>query len=127
MKNAPFSFLQTDFILKDKAGRIHLFEVKSVNVSNAAQFDTEEYKKKINALRDCYRQCSILTDYIFYLPVLKNDVWQIIRFKNGAEDTITFDGFKQDLQSEEKKQATPIVMSNATYKSTSSPTLAAEE
>lgn len=116
-----------DFILKDRKGKIHLFEVKSVNVSNSTQFDTEEYKRKINALKDCYRQCSILTEYIFYLPVLKNDIWQIIRFKNGAEDTITFDGFKQDLQSEEKKQATPIVMSNATYKSTSSPALAAEE
>ena len=110
-----------DFILKDKAGRIHLFEVKSVNVSNAAQFDTEEYKKKINALRDCYRQCSILTDYIFYLPVLKNDVWQIIRFKNGAEDTITFDNFKQELKSDCKKPANSVIMHNGTY-TQSSPT-----
>ena len=36
-----------DFVLKDDKGQIHLFEVKSVNVSNKATFDTEEYKEKI--------------------------------------------------------------------------------
>ena len=78
-----------DFILKDSKGTIHLFEVKSVNVSNSAQFDTDEYRTKVNALKECYKQCSKLTKHIFYLPVLKGDVWQIFRFKNGEEDIIT--------------------------------------
>lgn len=33
-----------DFIMKDSYGRIHLFEVKSVNCSNISHFDSDEYK-----------------------------------------------------------------------------------
>ncbi|MBR3566698.1 MAG: DEAD/DEAH box helicase family protein [Salinivirgaceae bacterium] len=87
-----------DFVLKDKSSRIHLFEVKSVNVSNASQFDSEDYKSKIKALRECYKHCSELTDYCYYLPVLKNDVWQITRFAGGEEDTLTIDSFKDSLK-----------------------------
>ncbi len=84
-------FSYPDFVMKDKQGRIHLFEVKSVNVSNSADFDTEEYKRKIRALEECYKQCSLLTNQIFYLPVQNNDVWQIKRFINGEETNITKD------------------------------------
>ena len=86
-----------DFVMKDKKGRIHLFEVKSVNVSNAAQFNTDEYKSKINALKACYKRCSELTDHVYYLPVLKNDVWQITRYDKGVEQTITKNQFLLDL------------------------------
>ncbi|MBO7598405.1 MAG: DEAD/DEAH box helicase family protein [Bacteroidales bacterium] len=82
-----------DFVLKDKKGRIHLFEVKSVNMSNAAQFDSDEYKGKILALIECYKQCSKLTNYNFYLPVLKEEVWQITKISNGNEETITKEKF----------------------------------
>lgn len=87
-----------DFILKDAFGRIHLFEVKSVNVSNREQFDAMEYKEKINELKKCYKRCSELTGHYFYLPVLKEEIWQITRFQNGVEDTITFDELKRSLR-----------------------------
>lgn len=86
-----------DFIMKDKKGRLHIFEVKSVNDSNAIRVNPEEYKDKIRALKECYRQCSKLLDYYFYLPVLKEDCWHITRFYKGNEDTITDDMFTQEL------------------------------
>ena len=82
-------FSYPDFVMKDSKGRIHLFEVKSVNVSNAAQFDSEEYKAKIKALKACYIRCSELTGYIYYLPIQKDDDWQITRIENGSEEIIS--------------------------------------
>ena len=84
-------FSYPDFILKDVFGRIHLFEVKSVNISSStpAKFDSDEYKSKVEELKRCYKQASLLTGYIFYLPVLKDDVWHITRLLNGEEDNIT--------------------------------------
>ena len=93
-------FSYPDFVLKDTFGRIHLFEVKSVNVSNKSQFDSPDYKLKINALRACYLRCSELTEHYFYLPLLKGDVWQITRFHKGAEDIISLDTFKKSLEVE---------------------------
>ena len=87
-----------DFVMKDRQGYIHLFEVKSVNVSNAAQFDSVEYKIKVNALKRCYLQCSILTDHAFYLPILEDESWQIIRFLKGKEDPLSKDEFIDSLR-----------------------------
>ena len=87
-----------DFVMKEREGWIHLFEVKSVNVSNAAQFDSNEYKSKVLALKACYKRCSELTDYFFYLPVLKDDVWQITRFFRGTEDTIPKERFIESFK-----------------------------
>ncbi len=86
-----------DFVLKDKCGRIHLFEVKSVNVSNAAQLDSQEYKNKILALKECYKRCSELTEYYYYLPVLKDDIWQITRIAGGNEEVMTKETFVKSL------------------------------
>lgn len=86
-----------DFIMKDKKGDLHLFEVKSVNDSNSIRINQEEYMYKITALKECYRQCSKLLDYYFYLPVLKEDCWHITRFYKGKEDTITDDMFRCEL------------------------------
>ena len=85
-----------DFIMKDSFDRIHLFEVKSVNVSGdtPGAFDKIEYKLKIEELKKCYKQASTLTGYIFYLPVLKDDNWHIARLLDGQEDTLTEDQFK---------------------------------
>ena len=82
-----------DFVMKERQGWIHLFEVKSVNVSNEAQFDTEEYKLKIDTLKKCYKQCSVLTDHYYYLPVLKGDGWRIFRFVKGDEKILSKDDF----------------------------------
>jgi len=87
-----------DFVMKDRQGYLHLCEVKSVNVSNAAQFNSEEYKIKVNALKKCYLQCSKLTDYAFYLPVLKDESWHIYRFLNGIEEPMSKDQFIEELK-----------------------------
>lgn len=87
-----------DFVMKEKNGSIHLFEVKSVNVSNNQNFDSDEYRTKVKALEDCYRQCSLLTDYCFYLPVLKDEIWQITRFYKGTRETMTKQRFIQSIK-----------------------------
>lgn len=83
-----------DFVLKDKKQRIHLFEVKSLNVKSGSQIDTEEYKAKVFALKECYKHCSLLTGQIFYLPILKEEKWQISRFMNGEETTLSVKQFR---------------------------------
>ena len=84
-----------DFILKDCYNRIHLFEVKSVNLSNkmSSGFDSVEYKLKVAELKKCYLQASLLTESIFYLPVLKEDTWYITQLYNGKEKQITKEQF----------------------------------
>lgn len=86
-----------DFVMCDKLGRIHLFEVKSVNVSQGILFDTEEYKEKVRVLKECYRHCSRITRQLFYLPVLRHDEWQITRFKDGEEKPLSLDEFVGSL------------------------------
>lgn len=87
-----------DFVMKDKHGRIHLFEVKSMNPSNSQNIDTAVYKAKINTLKECYKACSaILENHIFYLPTLKEDDWTILKYESGIEDTISEDEFIRSL------------------------------
>lgn len=83
-----------DFVLKDSYGRIHLFEVKSVNCSNNSHFDSKEYKDKMEELKKCYKQASVLTGYNFYLPVLKDEDWHITLLSKGQEITKTLSQFK---------------------------------
>lgn len=93
-----------DFVMEDKQGRIHIFEVKSVNKSKGQMIDEEEYEKKINALKDFYQHCSAkLTDHIFYLPILEKDEWTIFRYKDGEGQPITERMFKNSLKNEELK------------------------
>ena len=77
-----------DFVMKDKKGRIHIFEVKSVNKSTQLNIDEAEYAKKVSALISCYLECSRKTNHIFYLPVLDKSQWQITVLKNGEKSTI---------------------------------------
>lgn len=86
-----------DFVMRDRQGRIHLFEVKSVNVAQGALFDTEEYKEKVRTLKECYRHCSRLTGQLFYLPVLRGDEWQITRLADGEEALLTKEAFVASL------------------------------
>ncbi|MCI7003473.1 MAG: DEAD/DEAH box helicase family protein [Clostridia bacterium] len=92
-----------DFILKDSYDRVHIFEVKSVNISNAtpAMFDSMEYKIKMEELKRCYKQASKLTGYYFYLPVLKEDVWYITQLYNGNERNLTKDQFLNFIRNNE--------------------------
>ena len=81
----------------------YLFEVKSVNISNAApaDFNGMEYKLKLEELKKCYKQSSLLTGYIFYLPVLKNDIWYITRLMDGDETTLTEEQFKNFVKTKQ--------------------------
>ncbi len=83
-----------DFIMKDKFGRIHIFEVKSVNQSASFGFDNNIYVAKVAELKKCYKQASIITGHIFYLPIMRDDVWRITRYQNGNEETLTIDQFR---------------------------------
>lgn len=83
-----------DFVMKDKKGRIHIFEVKSVNGYGAA-FDPQEYEDKINELKECYKAASAkLKDHLFYIPIKDGDNWQIFRYKDGQEMSMTKQQFK---------------------------------
>lgn len=85
-----------DFIMKDYFGRIHIFEVKSVNNSNklSADIDRQIYTEKALELIKCYKQASLLTGYLFYLPVKKDDLWQIIRLENGVKTILSKSQFE---------------------------------
>ena len=87
-----------DFIMKDKKGNIHIFEVKSVNISKEHIIDTDEYNKKIEELKKSYKQASKLTKHIFYLPLLKDNDWKITRYKDGLEDMINEKMFEDSLK-----------------------------
>ena len=91
-------FSYPDFVLKDSYGRIHIFEVKSVNKSKNVDVDEEEYKNKIIQLKECYKQASILTDQIFYLPIMSGNDWNIIQFKKGNEKTLRKVQFVEDIK-----------------------------
>lgn len=91
-----------DFVMKDRFGRIHIFEVKSVNRASGINIDDDEYFIKIEALKKCYKQASILTGYLFYLPVLENDVWKIYQYNNGIEDILTLDQFRTFVNTESR-------------------------
>jgi type III restriction enzyme len=82
-----------DFVMKDKFDRIHIFEVKSTNISGQQSIDSRLYMEKIEELRKCYKQASALTKQFFYIPIFKDETWEIFRYHNGNEDTITRDTF----------------------------------
>jgi type III restriction enzyme len=88
-----------DFVMKDKFGRIHIFEVKSLNISGQQLFDSSLYEAKIEELRNCYKQASALTDQFFYLPILDGNTWIIIRYYKGNSDDISVDTFMKSVMS----------------------------
>ena len=83
-----------DFIMKDCKGRIHIFEVKSVNQSTSFNIDNNIYTSKVAELKKSYKQASLLTGQYFYLPIQTGNDWQIIRFANGVEDTLSSSQFE---------------------------------
>lgn len=84
-----------DFVMMDSYGRIHIFEVKSVNISKsmAGVFDNTAYKAKVEELKKAYKQASKLTDQRFYLPILRDDRWRIFRYAGGMEKILTKEEF----------------------------------
>ena len=86
-----------DFIMKDKFGRIHIFEVKSVNQSASFGFDNNIYLAKVAELKKCYKHASLLTGHIFYLPIMRDDIWRITKYEAGEESTLTIDQFRNSI------------------------------
>lgn len=87
-----------DFIMKDYKDRIHLFETKSINQSSELDINKEEYEAKVEALKECYKQASVLTGYYFYLPVQVGSDWQIFRYFNGTEEKMSLREFRKSLK-----------------------------
>ena len=83
-----------DFIMKDSYGRIHIFEVKSVNESANYTFDNNLYKAKIEELKKCYKQASLVTSQILYLPIMDGNIWKITQYLDGVEKTLTKSQFE---------------------------------
>lgn len=89
-----------DFVLKDRQGRIHVFEVKSVNRAGNMPVDEAEYQRKVNELKECYRVSSaLLPDHIFYLPILKGDDWDIFKFEKGKSSMTSLEGIRKEMTS----------------------------
>ena len=80
--------------MKDAKGRIHIFEVKSVNQSANFNIDNNIYVAKVAELKKSYKQASILTGQYFYLPIQTRNDWQIIQFANGVESTLSSSQFE---------------------------------
>ena len=88
-----------DFVMKDKLGRIHIFEVKSVNVAAGLNIDMNEYENKVKALHELYLACSKkLPEYRFYLPIMKDEEWRVRRYWNGIFKEISHEEFKKSLK-----------------------------
>ena len=83
-----------DFIMKDTKGRIHIFEVKSVNQSANYNIDNNTYVAKVAELKKSYRQASLITGQYFYLPIQLGNDWQIVQFANGVERTLSSSQFE---------------------------------
>jgi len=84
-----------DFIMKDSYGRIHIFEIKSVNKSSGMPggFEGIVYENKFAELKKAYKQASKLTRQIFYLPVMRDENWRIFQYMDGNEKTLSKDEF----------------------------------
>lgn len=84
-----------DFVMKDSFDRVHIFEVKSVNISAnmVGGFDNNIYKTKLEELKKAYKQASKLTDQIFYLPILRDENWRIFQYVEGSERLLSKDEF----------------------------------
>jgi type III restriction enzyme len=84
-----------DFVMKDGFNRIHIFEVKSVNISAnmVGGFDNNIYKAKLEELKKAYKQASKLTEQIFYLPILRDDNWRIFQYITGNEKILSKEEF----------------------------------
>lgn len=90
-----------DFVLKDRSGRIHIFEVKSINGNGASGFSSEEYMEKIEVLKECYKVASSkLKNHIFYIPIKDCDKWQIYRYVDGGQQIMSKNELKDSFNHE---------------------------
>lgn len=92
-----------DFVMKDAYNRIHIFEVKSVNVSSKMGIDNNIYKTKVNELKKAYKQASKITANIFYLPIQNEDEWTIFQYQNGSETVLSKSQFESFIKGNPNK------------------------
>lgn len=92
-----------DFVMKDAYNRIHIFEVKSVNVSSKMGIDNNIYKTKVNELKKAYKQASKITANIFYLPIQNEDEWTIFQYQNGSEAVLSKSQFESFIKGNPNK------------------------
>ena len=79
--------------MKDKFGSNTHLEEKCKSIC-FVWLDNNIYISKVTELKKCYKQASIVTGHIFYLPIMKEDVWRITKYQNGIEETLTIDQFR---------------------------------
>src|SRR5574344_109880 len=91
-------FSYPDFVMKDSRDRIHIFEVKSLNISTGQNIDGEEYKAKVKTLKDFYTAVSAKTPHSYYLPIKKNDDWTVWTMRDGKAENTSFDDFESSLK-----------------------------
>ena len=60
----------------------------------------------MNELIRCYKQASIITNHVFYLPVRKDEEWYITRLLCGEQDTLTLDQFKDYIKTKPCQEET---------------------
>jgi type III restriction enzyme len=96
-----------DFVMKDSFGRVHIFEVKSVNISYkmVSGIDNNIYKTKLEELKKAYKQASKLTGQIFYLPILKDDKWRIFQYVSGNEKILSKDEFMSFCKEDNRRKS----------------------
>lgn len=86
-----------DFVMKDKNGRIRIFETKSLNQSSTIPVDDKAYKQKIEALIKGYTAASNLLDYVFYIPIQIGSDWRIHRIEHGSLSILQISALAADL------------------------------
>ena len=91
-------FSYPDFILQDYKDRIHLFEVKSANKSNNLNINASEYTDKVEALKECYKHASRLTQQHFWIPIKSNATWQLHHYYNGEHELLSKEEFINRLK-----------------------------
>jgi len=91
-------FSYPDFILQDYKERIHLFEVKSANKSSNLNINSSDYTEKVEALKECYKYSSRLTQQHFWIPVKNNSNWQLHHFFNGEYELLSKEEFINKLK-----------------------------
>jgi len=88
-----------DFILRDAHDSVHIIEVKSVNEGNDSSIDSDEYKKKVSALREMFVFASKKTGQYFYLPLQSGSDWIIYKSFNGVEEILNKTTFIEFIKS----------------------------
>ena len=80
---------------------IELDEVcKTLTCEGLAEESREKYKNKVNELKKCYKQASLITGQYFYLPIQREDDWIITFFNNGDESQLSWEEFCEFIEQE---------------------------